>query len=72
MRLKAVPTAARSKLLTRTGLDWSTARGRLYLFVAIDRTWRFAFTELHEKATRQIAADFLLHLIKGVPYKIHS
>jgi hypothetical protein len=29
-----------------------TAMGRLYLFVAIDRTSKFAFTELHEKATR--------------------
>ncbi len=27
-----------------------TAMGRLYLFVAIDRTSKFAFTELHEKA----------------------
>jgi hypothetical protein len=30
-----------------------TAMGRLYLFVAIDRTSKFAFTELHEKATRR-------------------
>ena len=28
-----------------------TAMGKLYLFVAIDRTSKFAFTELHEKAT---------------------
>src|SRR5215470_5519717 len=49
-----------------------TAEGRLYLFVAIDRTSKFAFTELHEKATRRVAADFLLNLIKAVPYKIHS
>src|SRR5262252_10465128 len=49
-----------------------TAEGRLYLFVAIDRTSKFAFTELHEKATRRVAADFLLHLIKAVPYKIHT
>src|SRR6201998_4412104 len=28
-----------------------TAQGRLYLCVAIDRTSKFAFTELHEKAT---------------------
>ena len=49
-----------------------TAEGRLYLFVAIDRTSKYAFTELHEKATRRVAADFLLHLIKAVPYKIHT
>jgi hypothetical protein len=49
-----------------------TAEGRLYLFVAIDRTSKYAFTELHEKATRRVAADFLLRLIKAVPYKIHT
>ena len=49
-----------------------TAEGRLYLFVAIDRTSKFAFIELHEKATRRVAADFLLHLIKAVPYKVHT
>src|SRR5262245_18438286 len=49
-----------------------TAQGRLYLLVAIDRTSKFAFTELHEKATRRVAADFLLHLIQAVPYKIHT
>ncbi len=27
---------------------------------------------MHERATRRIAADFLLHLIKSVPYKIHT
>lgn len=48
------------------------AEGRLYLFVAIDRTSKFAFTELHEKATRRVAADLLRHLIKAVPYKIHT
>jgi transposase-like protein len=49
-----------------------TAMGRLYLFVAIDRTSEFAFTELHEKATRSVAADFLRNLIKAVPYKVHT
>ena len=33
--------------------------GRLYLFVAIDRTSKFAFAQLHEKATRRVAGDFL-------------
>jgi transposase-like protein len=49
-----------------------TAMGRLYLFVAIDRTSKFAFMELHEKATRSVAADFLRNLIKTVPYKVHT
>src|ERR671919_2091824 len=34
-----------------------TEEGRLYLFVAIDRTSKFAFARLHERATRRIAAD---------------
>lgn len=49
-----------------------TEEGRLYLFVAIDRTSKFTFVELHEKATRRIAAMFLRTLIKAVPYKIHT
>jgi transposase InsO family protein len=49
-----------------------TAEGRLYLFVAIDRTSKFAFVELHEKATRRVAGDFLRHLIAAVPYKVHT
>lgn len=49
-----------------------TEEGKLYLFVAIDRTSKFAFTELHEKATTKVAADFLKALIKAVPYKVHT
>jgi transposase InsO family protein len=44
--------------------------GRLYLFVAVDRTSKFAFVELHEKATRRVAGDFLRHLAAAVPYRI--
>ncbi|MDO8361211.1 MAG: IS481 family transposase, partial [Devosia sp.] len=47
-----------------------TAEGRLYLFVAIDRTSKFAFVELHRKALRRTAADFLRHLARAVPYRI--
>ena len=49
-----------------------TEAGRLYLFVAIDRTSKFAFAQLHEKATRRVAMDFLRALIAAVPYKIHT
>ncbi len=49
-----------------------TEEGRLYLFVAIDRTTKFAFVELHEKATTRVSGDFLRHLIKAVPYKVHT
>src|SRR5436853_5851591 len=49
-----------------------TEQGKLYLFVAIDRTSKFAFAGLHEKATRRIAGDFLRHLIAAVPYRVHT
>ena len=49
-----------------------TAEGKLYLFVAIDRTSKFAFTELHERATTRIAANFLRALLQAVPYKVHT
>jgi len=49
-----------------------TEQGRLYLFVAIGRTSKFAFTQLHPKATTSIAADFLRALVRAVPYKVHT
>jgi hypothetical protein len=49
-----------------------TEEGRLYLLVAIDRTSKFAFVELHEKVTTRVAGDFLHHLIEAVPYKVHT
>jgi transposase InsO family protein len=49
-----------------------TAEGRLYLFVAIDRTSKFAYVELHEPATTAVARQFLLNLIAAVPYKVHT
>ena len=49
-----------------------TAEGKLYLYVAIDRTSKFAYAELHKSQTKMIAAEFLRNLIKAVPYKIHK
>lgn len=49
-----------------------TEQGKLHMFVAIDRTSKFAFVELHEKATTAISREFLLRLIAAVPYKIHT
>ena len=48
-----------------------TAEGKLYLFVAIDRTSKFAFVELHQKAGKMAAAAFLRNLIAAVPYRLH-
>lgn len=49
-----------------------TAKGKLYLYVAIDRTSKFAYAELHKSQTKMIAAEFLRNLIKAVPYNIHK
>src|SRR5580700_10253093 len=57
-----------------------TEDGKLYMFVAVDRASKFAYAELHSRATRTIAPhhcprtiakDFLDNLTKAVPYKIH-
>ena len=48
------------------------AEGRLYLFVAIDRTSKFAFVELVERADMRAAAAFLQALIAAIPYRIHT
>ncbi len=49
-----------------------TEQGRLYLFVAIDRTSKFAYAELHSDQTRATACQFLRQLIAAVPYHIHT
>jgi transposase-like protein len=49
-----------------------TEEGRLYLFVAIDRTSKFAYVELHARQGKMEAAAFLRNLFKAVPYKIHT
>ena len=49
-----------------------TKEGKLYLFVAIDRTLKFAFVQLMDKANRNTATAFLKDLIEAVPYKIHT
>lgn len=48
------------------------AEGELYLYVAIDRTSKFAFVQLARKTGRTSAAAFLEALIAAVPYKIHT
>ena len=49
-----------------------TEEGKLYLFVAIDRTSQFAYGELHATSDRNISTAFLRNLIEDVPYKIHT
>ena len=49
-----------------------TAKGKLYLYVAIDRTSKFAFVQVARKTGRASASAFLTALIEAVPYKIHT
>ena len=49
-----------------------TAEGKLHLYVAIDRTSKFAFVQLADKANRKTASAFLVALVQAVPYKIHT
>jgi transposase InsO family protein len=49
-----------------------TEQGKLHMFMAIDRTSKFDFVELHEKATTAVSREVLLRLIAAVPYKIHT
>ncbi|WP_244506382.1 IS481 family transposase [Pararhizobium polonicum] len=47
-----------------------TGEGKLYLYIGIDRTSKFAFTELVNKANTATARAFLGALVAAVPYKI--
>ena len=70
-------TAACSGMPSRSSRTSRTARAQRRKFKiypigsSTSTSLKFAFTELHEKATRPVAADFLLHLINAVLYKIH-
>ena len=47
-----------------------TEEGRVYLFVAIDRTSKLAFAEWRPLATKMLAADFLRRVQAAIPYKV--
>ena len=47
-----------------------TEEGKLFLFIAIDRTSKLAFARLVEKANTTTAVAFLNGLVEAVPYKI--
>jgi transposase InsO family protein len=49
-----------------------TEEGKLYLFVAVDRTSKYAFARLTPKATTREARAFLDDLVAAVPYEIHT
>ena len=47
-----------------------TAQSKLYLFVAIDRTSKFAVAQLVHKANMQTARAFLEPFVAAVPYRV--
>ncbi len=49
-----------------------TQEGKFHLFVAIDRTRRFAFALLHQAANVRTAAGFLETFVAAIPYRIHT
>ena len=49
-----------------------TEEGKLYLFVAIDRTGKFAVAQSVDKANRKTAWEFPEHLLEAAPYRIHT
>lgn len=49
-----------------------TEEGKLHLFVAIDRTSKFAFAQLGQRANTKTATAFLEALVEAVPYAIHT
>jgi IS30 family transposase len=48
-----------------------TAEGKLFLFVGIDRTVKFAVAQLVATADRKTAWEFLQHMLEAVPYQVH-
>ena len=49
-----------------------TEEGKLHLYVAIDRTSKFAFAQLHAQADRPPACTFLEALLAACPYRLHT
>ncbi len=49
-----------------------SAEGKLHLFVAIDRTSKFVFAQLAQRATTATASEFLCDLVEAIPYRIHT
>jgi transposase InsO family protein len=74
-RLKMQRPSATSQPIGHFRIDVAevrTAEGKLHLFLAIDRTSKLIYSQVHDGANRRAAAQFLEALIDAVPYKIHT
>lgn len=52
--------------------DVYTEEGKLRLIVAVDRTCKYVYAELADKADKMTVALFLERLIETLPYRIHT
>ena len=49
-----------------------TKEGKQQMYVAVDRTCKFAYAVLYKRKTTQNSVEFLKKLLKIIPYKIHT
>jgi transposase InsO family protein len=49
-----------------------SAEGKLHLFLAIDRVTKFAYVELHERATTMTGGAFMRGVVEAFPCKIRK
>ena len=49
-----------------------TEQGKQYLFVAIDRTSKVAYAELHPRAKRVVGSEFLRRVLDKLPHRVHT
>lgn len=49
-----------------------TGKGRVYLFVAIDRTSKLAFAKVLPQATKMLADNFLRRVLAAIPNNVHK
>jgi hypothetical protein len=78
LRRARAPTLKRADNSDGTGhfriavAEVRTEEGNACLFMAIDPVSKWLFTQMHTRATRRVAAQFLDALLSDVPYQIHS
>jgi hypothetical protein len=67
------PSVVCAANLPRVGIaEVQTSEGELFLFVGIDRTSKYAVTQLAEKADIKTAWEFRQHMLEAVPYQLHT
>ena len=71
-RPNANSSPIRLAIFTSTSPRFELRKVSSTCLVAIDRTSKFAFVEMHQKVARRTAGDFLRRLIAAIPYKVHT